>query len=403
MSLLKDIISLKPLSGGSRRSALWVWLALAVWLPYILTGVVLAVSFAVIFIFPDTRKAVLEQKVMFRLSCFIGALSAISALTAENYLGILIGLGIFVILICGCYLRATTEKDVFNRAIAILGLGSVAACISAVAQCITYNSPYYRPTAGAFNPNYYGMLIVFTAIMAAVKVMEKDNSSEEERSAGNWFQFPKWAWCVITAINLFALLYSRSRSSLLAFMACVFIYLVLSRRWIIAAVCVAGFAGVWVLGLLRPDIFNWENTLGFIFEQRVDIWMNAWEAYLGSFRSIMIGRGPMTYYFAKVSDAMHAHNILFDTLINVGVFGLGAYVWVIVDILRDSWTNFKSHGREWLLSAVIVAEILVQGVFDVTIMWLQTGLMFMFLAFPVGKTKSECTTIDIPEQKSELE
>ena len=97
----------------------------------------------------------------------------------------------------------------------------------------------------------------------------------------------------------------------------------------------------------------------------------------------------MTYYFAKVSDAKHAHNVLFDTLINVGVIGLGLYVALILDILRDTWTNFKRHGREWLVSAVMVAEILVQGVFDVTIMWLQTGIMFLILANPVARPKKE--------------
>ena len=37
---------------------------------------------------------------------------------------------------------------------------------------------------------------------------------------------------------------------------------------------------------------------------------------------------------------------------------------------------------------------MVQGVFDVTIMWLQTGIMFMLLALPVAKPKKE---EEIPE------
>ena len=394
MSVIKDVFGLKPLCGGDRKSALWMWLALAVWLPYLLTGVILAVSFAVILIFPDTRKAVLSQKRMFLLSCAIGLLSALSALTAGNYLGILVSLGIFVILVCGCFLRATAERDIFNRACAILGLGSVAACISAVIQFeVIYNNPLYRPTAGAFNANYYGALIVFTCILAAIRFMEKD---PEEGDALKWFHLPKWVWLAIGIVNLFAVLYCRSRSSLLALMACAFIYLVLAGRWILAIVCAAGFAGVWVIGFMRPDLFNWENTLGFIFDQRVGIWKNAWDAYISSPRSVLIGRGPMTYYFAKVSDAMHAHNVLFDTLINVGVIGLGLYVALIVDILRDSWNNFKCHGREWLVSTVIVAEILVQGVFDVTIMWLQTGLMFMILAFPVSKPEKTDGDLHLP-------
>lgn len=385
MRIISDFFALKPLCNGDRRSALWLWLALAVWLPYVLTGVILLVSFLVILIFPDTRKAVMSRKRMFGLSCAIGGLSAFSSLTAGNYLGVLVSFGIFVILICGCYLRATAERDIFNRACAILGLGSVAACISAVIQFeVIYNNPLYRPTAGAFNANYYGALIVFTAILSAVRFMEKD---PEEGDALKWFHLPKWVWLLIGAVNLFAVLYCRSRSSLLALMACAFIYLVLAGRWLIAAVCAAGFAGIWVVGFMRPDLFNWENTLGFIFDQRVGIWKNAWDAYISSPRSILIGRGPMTYFFAKVSDAKHAHNILFDTLINVGVVGLGLYVALILDILRDSWTNFKCHGREWLVSAVVVAEILVQGVFDVTIMWLQTGIMFLILAIPVAKPK----------------
>ena len=95
----------------------------------------------------------------------------------------------------------------------------------------------------------------------------------------------------------------------------------------------------------------------------------------------------MTYHFVGVSDAMHAHNVLFDTLINVGAIGLILYVRLILDILKESWRNFKSGGREWLVSVTIVAEILVQGVFDVTIMWIQTGIMFMLLAFPISKSR----------------
>jgi O-antigen ligase len=177
-------------------------------------------------------------------------------------------------------------------------------------------------------------------------------------------------------------------------MACAFIYLLLAGRWLLALICAVGFAGIWVIGFMRPDLFNWENTLGFIFDQRVGIWKNAWDAYVSSPRSVLIGRGPMTYFFAKVSDAKHAHNILFDTLINVGVIGLGLYVALLIDIMRDAWNNFKCHGREWLVSAVMVAEILVQGVFDVTIMWLQTGLMFMILVLPVAKPRPDQT---IPE------
>ena len=397
MSVITDLLGLKGLCNGDRKSALWLWLALAVWFPYVLTGVILIAVFAVILICSDTRKAVMGQKRMFRISCAIGGLSALSALTAGNYLGILVSLGIFIILICGCFLRATAERDIFNRACAILGLGSVAACISAVIQFeVIYNNPLYRPTAGAFNANYYGALIVFTTILAAVRFMEKD---PEEGDALKWFHLPKWVWLAIGVINLCAVLYCRSRSSLLALMACAFIYLVLSGRWLLAGICAMGFGGIWVLGFMRPDLFNWENTLGFIFDQRVGIWKNAWDYYISSPRSILIGHGPMTYKFAQVSDADHAHNILFDTLINVGVIGLGLYVALILDILRDSWKNFKRHGREWLVSTVVVAEIMVQGVFDVTIMWLQTGIMFMLLAFPVPKPRKEEEILDFVDIK----
>ena len=221
---------------------------------------------------------------------------------------------------------------------------------------------------------------------AAIRFMEKD---PEAGDALKWFHLPKWVWVAIGAVNIFALFYCRSRSSLLALMACAFIYLVLAGRWIFAGVCVAGFAGVWIVGFMRPDLFNWENTLGFIFEQRVGIWMNAWRSYIGSVRTVLIGSGPMSYYYLKVSDAKHAHNVLFDTLINVGIVGLGLYAVLLLDILKASWNNFKAHGREWLVATVIVAEILVQGVFDVTIMWLQTGIMFMILAFPIKKTDKE--------------
>lgn len=379
-----DILSLKKLSDGSKREAIWLWLAFAVWLPFVLSGIIIVAVFFVIVLSEDTRAELLKNKRMLMLSCAIGGITFLSAVFALNFIGILISFGVYFILICGCYIRATVEKLIWGKCCAILAFGSIAAAISAVIQRSYYQNNDYRPTAGAMNANYYGALIVFTLIMAAVKWLEKDCDAND---ALRWYHLPKWFWFLVCAVNIFALLYSRSRSSLLAFMVCVFVYLVLSRRYVLSALCAVCFAGVWAVGYFRPDIFNWQNTLTYIFEERFEIWKSAWQSYTGSIRSVLIGRGPMTYYVVMDEEGLfsahHAHNVFLDTLLNVGIVGLVLYALLLWDILKRSLGNLKNGGKEWLIAVIVIVEILVQGVADVTIMWIQTGIMFMLIAFPV--------------------
>ena len=259
MNWIKDFFGLKMLCNGSKKEAIWLWLAFSVWIPYVLSGTVIGICFFVILLSPELRKIVVGQKRMFLFGAAIGALSFISAATAGNLLGLVIAFGVFVEIFCGCFLRGTVEREIFNKASAILGYGSVAACIVAVIQHeVIYRNPDYRPTAGAFNANYYGALIVFTLIMIAIRFMEKD---PEAGDALKWYHLPKWVWLLMGLVNVFALLYCRSRSSLLALMACAFIYLVLARRWLLAAVCTVGFAGIWLIGYFRPELFDWQNSL----------------------------------------------------------------------------------------------------------------------------------------------
>lgn len=389
VSVLKDtvcdILSLKWLSGGKKRDAIWLWLALGVWLPYVLSAVILIAVFFVIILTPQLRRELLKEKRMLVLSCAIAALSFISSVAALNIIGMLISFGVCMVLICGCFLRCTTERVIFNKCSAVLAFGSVAAVILAVIQRLYYGNNEYRPTAGAFNANYYGALIVFTLILSAMHITEKDT---ELGSRVSWYHLPRWVWMLVFALNLFALMYSRSRSSLLAMMVCALIYLILSKHFILSALCCVGSLGVWAIGYRYPDLFNWSNSLTFIFEERLEIWRSAWSSYIGSARSVLIGRGPMTYYLVKdregLFSAHHAHNILFDTLLNVGALGTVLYVLLLADMLKASFKAMKAGKKEWLVSAVVVAEILIQGVADVTIMWIQTGMMFMLVAFPVA-------------------
>ena len=391
MNLFYDIMSLKWLGDGSKKEAIWLWLALSVWLPYVLSGVIMFLVFLVIMLDDESRRIALSQKRMFALGAAISVLSFVSALISLNYIGLCIAFGVLVVITSGCYLRATADRVIFNKSTVVLAAGSVAGFIAALVQgeILKPGEPDYRPPAGAFNPNYYGNLIVFALIVCAVRFFEK---KEENGEPFLWHQPPRWIWAVVGALDVAALFYSRSRSSLMALMACALVYLVLSRHIWITLLCGAAFCGVWAIGYFNPDIFNWSNTLNNVFDGRVDIWKDTIEYFLRTPRNFLIGNGPMTYFHvfeeAGLCSAMHGHNIVFDTLINVGVIGLLLYTLLIFEILRAAWENFRAKGKEWILSLVIVAEIMVQGIADVTIMWLQTSVMFILLVFP-AKAKSD--------------
>lgn len=354
-------------------------IALLAFVPYIMSGALLIVVFVSIFAIERTRKALFKQKAMLLLTVGISVLSLISSAIAKNLIGALISVGVFIILTVGAYLMQVMNKALFERAMLVIAIGSIPTAVITVIQQIVVEYEEYRPSAHAFNPNYLGAIATLSAVMMLVFALEKGIQTKLRVLYGTAFL----SSCV-------TILVTESRSSLLALMACTVAYVFLKKKYVLCALAVVGGASLWAIGWFKPDLFSWSNSLIEVFSVRYEIWQDTFKSFSQNLYTALIGRGPMSYFHVYAAEGLgahhHAHNIFLDTLINVGIVGFLMYAALILTFVKRVFANLRGGDKTaFIVSALVIVEVLVQGIPDVTIMWHQTAPLFLIGCAAVAK------------------
>lgn len=374
ISAVKRFFLLDRLGNGTLSEAIILWLSIVPFLDYISSAILFLAVTGAIVLNKTSFQTVVSDRKGFALSCLISGFSMLSSVIAVNLIGMAISFGIFCFLIIALYLKETVTAESFRKATIVISLGSVVAMLAALFQkfIIFPDGDLYRPTAGAFNANYFGAIIVMTMLIALVRLFD----GEETEQTHKWYEPTKFYWIFILAANTVSLMISESRSSLLSLTVCVIVFLFLKKRYVLCGLAVLCGGGLWLIGWLYPDVFSWTNSLSFIFTERSVIWENAFKSFSQNAYTALLGRGPMTYYFVMEKEGLfganHAHNLLFDSLINVGIIGTAlyaAFAFFVLGVTLKKRKNGDSGG--YILSVLIITQVLIQGLADVTIMWYQ--------------------------------
>ena len=349
------------------------------YLHYIISGSLLVVSGIAILVIPRTRRLVLEQKELSLITGAIVLLSALSSVLSGNVIGLAVTLGIFMILTYAALLRSVMTPDLTQRVLYTVGVGSFFTLIIVLIQRFSEKNPGYRPTGWQWNANYLGSVAVLSALITLCAFFAENKNEDKKRTV-----LDKLFFGAAFLSNCIIILICESRSSLLALTVCFVLFLFLKKHYVLCGVAVLGGIGIWVAGLISPELFGWANSLAYVFIQRYDIWMCAFKSFLQGPIEFLIGRGPMTYRFVWAAEGLygadHAHNILFDTLINVGIVGLVLYLFLLSDFAKNMFKRNKANDNgAFLFSALALASILVQGIADVTVMWHQTASLFVLM------------------------
>ncbi len=379
---LASLLLFGRLGNGSVGQAFVLWIAVSIWSFYLVSGTILAILFGVMFLCKETRCAWMANKVWLTLMLSISGLSLFSSLLSGNSYGLIVTLVLFIVMSLGGCARSVMTDETFRKAEVFCGYGSIIAFMTAVIQnfLIFGHNPDYRPTAGVFNANYYGTVAVMMSLICFIRLM----GHGEENDGNVWYRPGKLFYITVLACNVLGILICESRSSLLTLMVTFFLLLFLLGRYKLCAVAVILGAAVWLIGWFFPDLFSWTNSLSFIIGERAHIWKDALKSYVGSPVSILIGRGPMTYRMVANAEGLfyadHSHNLVIDMLINVGAVGTAIYIAIFCYFAKTMIESRKNGNKTaFILTAVFLCEILFQGIFDTTIMWYQTAMMFLIV------------------------
>ncbi|OYW67938.1 MAG: hypothetical protein B7Z25_06885 [Aerococcus viridans] len=121
-----------------------------------------------------------------------------------------------------------------------------------------------------------------------------------------------------------------------------------------------------------------------------------WDIALKGLRdNFWFGQGPLTYlmiwqdYGEKYTQ--HAHNIILDTLLSYGVIGTTILAIPIVSLARNinQMRKYPILRRRLALICSFGSVVLLHGMFDLTIFWLQTAFLFLFIVLAANNMLKE--------------
>ncbi len=296
--------------------------------------------------------------------------------TYSNYWGMLYGMVTIAVVICGFYVRSIMTRQLFNTMMDLVCAGSVSSVVIAVYQKITAYSaaPSYRPVSVFHNANCYGTIIEFVVIIAMYRIFTNGR--------GRKFYF------AVIGLNLIGLYLSASVSAFMAMSCAVLTVLLLKGRYKLTGIFVLSAAIFLGASLLFPSIFpRGIDALDTTYEQRLNIWITAVK---GIRQHWLLGTGAMSYQMIYDQfggyKTYHCHNLLLDTLLNFGIVGLGAIGLYAITQLKLLAMRFKNNICSNMNILVVAAfmAVIVHGMTDVTIVWIQTGMLFMLMFSSTG-------------------
>lgn len=374
------------------NSSLVLVLTVSIFLPFY-------VSFAAVFLVAvmtmihHEKRAAAFREPHNMLIIFIAIAGFFVSVLYTNHLGMLYSIAFVSVLVTTFYVRSIMTRQLFNTMLDVACLSSIACAMIAIFQKISVYStkPSYRPVSTCMNANYYGMMIEFVILIALYRLLT--NAKDKK------FYF------IVIGMNLIGLYLAASMSSFIAVSFASMVILLFKGRYKMAVtfllLAVSFVACSVMLPRLFPRIWDIDHTM----DQRLNIWATAFK---GIQQHPLFGRGPAAYQLICDEFAgyktYHCHSLYIDVVLNYGFVGAGAflvYAFMQVKMLVARFKNNICTNMNILVVAAFVA-ILIHGLTDVTIFWIQTSMLFLLLFSSTGISAYDDKNLHIPQGVSLL-
>jgi len=230
--------------------------------------------------------------------------------------------------------------------------------------------------------------------LAAAAMMVLPVAAAVLMSPARWFAFSGalrllGGLTTLGAVVVVVLMQSRSAWLSAVVLAWLWSRAFLRRRWwwaaaVLCVVLPAGLVFVWgdhpraleVIGTLRARVDIWQEGLQAL---RTSPWLGIGFDY---FRHS--GYSPVFVFPDRIVGRPHAHNILLQTALDIGLVGLAVYLTLIVLVLKRAWQVAMRPGQDSWVRAVGVAaglslvSVHVYGLLDAVPLGAKVGLFQWF-------------------------
>lgn len=312
------------------------------------------------------------------------AITTVVAMLYGNWLGAGCGIGIMLLFLFIFYYRSVATKRMFEVMLDICCALSLLCVVwgvieyyficqrldHSVFELFIANSPKNRVHAGFFNANYYAMMIEFTVLICFYKAMQ-------------WKSWKHTVFYAVTALaNLFALLLTGCRTAWVPFVVSVPVLILCCRMYKLFGLSVIGIGGVAGFILMNPTLMKRAAFIGKDFAKRERIWTTAIK---GIQAHPLFGEGPLTYYkiypLYDGHPTQHAHNIFLDPILSHGVIPVLIIAVYFGSNLKEIFRLIKRKIDIPMFGLIIgfIITIILHGLLDLTVYWVQTGALFLII------------------------
>lgn len=380
---MKSIGVIEKLKSLSKQEGLLLGVILSIFLPFYLF-VIIFISYLLWLVYTGEMKGILKRLSQHPVLLFFIAYSTAISLLAQNVMGVVSSVAMFLFAIFFYYYQAQLTPRFFRLTIEGILASSVLAAVFAALEHFqivkkfdyTFLSPRMqvwhqnRAEVAFFNPNYYGIICCFCIMIGFYLI-----STTKLR----WLRI--FSMIAIFA-NLFGLNFTQNRTAFPAIIFGAIIYLFTTIKNWRAFWLSIGVFGVGLAFLFSSDLGVRMGTLDSSMEERVSIW-NAGMALFK--QNPFWGEGPLTYMhsFPRIGAPYHehAHSIYIDTILSYGVVGtvlLGIASATPVRMLIDM-SQVPSKRPILGLYLSFLTVVAVHGIFDLALFWIQSSFIFLLV------------------------
>ena len=380
---MKSIGVIEKLKSLSKQEGLLLGVILSIFLPFYLF-VIIILSYLLWLVYTGEMKGILKRLSQHPVLLFFIAYSTAISLLAQNVMGVVSSVAMFLFAIFFYYYQSQLTPKFFRLTIEGVLASSVLAAVFAALEHFqivkkfdyTFLSPRMqvwhqnRAEVAFFNPNYYGIICCFCIMIGFYLI-----STTKLR----WLRI--FSMIAIFA-NLFGLNFTQNRTAFPAIIFGAIIYLFTTIKNWRAFWLSIGVFGVGLAFLFSSDLGVRMGTLDSSMEERVSIW-NAGMALFK--QNPFWGEGPLTYMhsFPRIGAPYHehAHSIYIDTILSYGVVGtvlLGIASATPVRMLIDM-SQVPSKRPILGLYLSFLTVVAVHGIFDLALFWIQSSFIFLLV------------------------
>ena len=380
---MKSIGVIEKLKSLSKQGGLLLGVILSIFLPFYLF-VIIFISYLLWLVYTGEMKGILKRLSQHPVLLFFIAYSTAISLLAQNVMGVVASVAMFLFAIFFYYYQSQLTPKFFRLTIEGVLASSVLAAVFAALEHFqivkkfdyTFLSPRMqvwhqnRAEVAFFNPNYYGIICCFCIMIGFYLI-----STTKLR----WLRI--FSMIAIFA-NLFGLNFTQNRTAFPAIIFGAIIYLFTTIKNWRAFWLSIGVFGVGLAFLFSSDLGVRMGTLDSSMEERVSIW-NAGMALFK--QNPFWGEGPLTYMhsFPRIGAPYHehAHSIYIDTILSYGVVGtvlLGIASATPVRMLIDM-SQVPSKRPILGLYLSFLTVVAVHGIFDLALFWIQSSFIFLLV------------------------